>query len=333
MKVLLLGGNGNISWHCTKKALELGYEVYVLSRRLDSITRKKLPIGVKTIQADVRNLQQMQSVLKNLEFDFVCDFICFDENDAKFDISLFKNKTKHFVLISSEAIYKRESKYLPFKENTPKIYSSKAEKYISGKIKAEEIFMNAYENFSFPVTIIRPSYTYDTIIPSSIGANCFTATQNLIESKKLLIAGDGYALRTFTHSQDFANAFVRLICKNEVIGNDYHITTDEWLSWIDIGLQTCSNLGINDYKIINIPMKLILENENFAQKDILKQKYWHNIYDNTKIKSVLKDWNAKISFKEGIFNTLKWFLEDEKRKRMSENLNSFIKELGEKYDR
>lgn len=329
MTMLFIGGNGNISYSCVRLAIELKNEVYVLSRRPYANTRKKLPSEVKIIEADARNKTQMQDIFKSLFFDIVCDFICFNENDAILDIEIFKEKTNHFIFISTEAIYKRQSKFLPFKENTPQYNIDISSDYINGKIKAEIIFKKAYENENFPVTILRPSYTYDTIIPTPVGANCFTVIEYLKNTNTIIQASQSYALRVFTHSKDFATALLGIMQNRSSIGQDYHATTDEWLTWNDVVDILTNVLHIHNSKIITADIKTIINSKLLGQKELLMQKYWHNIYDNTKIKSLLPLWRAEISFKEGIKESINWFEEDKNRKRINLNLNLFLKQLGE----
>lgn len=331
MKILFIGGNGNISWYCLSGAIDAGHEVYALNRGVTSHTRRSLPVKTIQITADIRNKVEVTSFLKDLTFDVVCDFICFNEDQARFDVDLFKNKTKQFIFISSESVYKRDINYLPFNETTPQNDITTSSSYISGKIEAERVFIDAYHKINFPVTIIRPSYTYDTIIPVSIGHNCFTAVQKFIDNKLVLIAGEGNNLRTFTHSKDFAAAFLGIIGNSDTIGEDYHITSDEHLSWLDVTHSILNVLNIKNSDYLHIPKEIILANRFLGQKDVIEQKLWHNIYDNTKIKKILPRWKAKLPFEMGIRETLNWLNEDSKRIRINSQLDQLIEQLTIQY--
>jgi len=227
-------------------------------------------------------------------------------------------------LISSESIYQRKTKYLPFKENTPLNDPKKSGKYIAGKIEAETELKKAFENFAFPLTIIRPAYTYDTILPTSIGMTCFTAVNRYMLDKTALLAGDGMNLRTFTHSRDFARALLGVIGNHNAIGEDFHITTDEWLTWNDTTEIIVQHLHIQNPKIIHIPREKIFSFELLGDADILDQKMSHNIFDNSKIKKLLPTWSAQIGFQEGIRETLDWLFEDTIRQRINLSLDALI---------
>ena len=120
MKTLFIGGTGNISWHCTAEALKLGHEVWILNRAETRSTRRAPPAGVKEIHADIRDMTAAQQALAGHDFDVVADFICFDAPQARNDIALFDGKTRQFIFVSSEAIYRRLPGSLPFKDDTPR---------------------------------------------------------------------------------------------------------------------------------------------------------------------------------------------------------------------
>lgn len=324
MKVLFIGGNGNISWYCLKLSVDVGHEVYALNRGATKLTRKEFPMETIKLTGDIRNHEQIKSLLSGMDFDAVIDFICMDENHAQFDIELFKDKTRQFIFISSESVYKRNSKYLPFKETTPQNNIETSFDYIKGKIKAEQIFKRAFEEFNFPVTIIRPAYTYDTIIPVSIGQNCFTAPKRYLDGKPVLIAGDGTNLWTFTHSSDFANAFMGLLGNPKAVGEDFHITSDEWLTWLDATTILLDALEIKKYELMHIPVEEVLKSELATQRDLAIQKMWHNIYDNSKIKRFVPGWQAGIPLEIGIRQTLGWLFEEPVRRRFNPDLNRLL---------
>jgi len=327
MKILITGGNGNISWWVTKKAIEQEHDVYVLNHKATSVTRRELPPEAIKIQCDIRNSEETQCALKDFYFDVVCDFICYNQEHALDAIELFHNRTNQYIFISSESIYKRETKYLPFKENTPLSDPAYSGKYIRGKIEAERVFIDAYEKLNFPVTIIRPSYTYDTLMPSSIGLNCFTAIQRYQIDNTALIAGDGVNLWTFTHAKDFANALLALMENQKSIGEDYHITSDEWLTWIDATSIILNHLELKSAKMIHIPRDIVLNTKLLGDTDLIYQKMSHNIYDNSKIKTLLPHWHAEVTFNDGVGETLQWLFESPARQRINPLLNDLIMQL------
>ena len=340
MKVLFIGGNGNISWHCVQEAINKGYTVYELNREETLSTRREIQPEVIKLKGDMRNHNEIEKLLEGLYFDCVVDFICYDEEHAKFDIELFKDKTKQFIFISTIAVYKRKPSYLPFKENTPK-WDDEKYNYAFGKIKSEQIFMNAFEKYNFPITIVRPTHTYDTIVPVSIGHNCFTAPQRYLDGKSILIAGDGTNIWTITHSKDFASAFINLVGNKEAIGEDFHIAGDEVLNWLEITQHIIDALKIKKPKFIHIPLDELINTYLPSSKNLkilgcfgnnfVAYRMWCDIYDNSKIKKISPNWKQKILFKDGIKETINWLNEKDVRRRVNQELYELLDKLEDKY--
>lgn len=333
MKILFIGGNGNISWYCTQEAIIRGHEVWQLNREQSVITRRAVQPEVHKIKGDIRRPDNIKKILEGCFFDIVCDFICFNEEQAKTDINIFGGLTKHFAFISSEAVYKRVSYNIPYTETSEKYdLDSCGCEYIEGKIRAENIFLKAYDEQNFPVTIIRPSYTYDTIFPISIGHNCFTAAELILKGLPLLIAGDGTNLWTFTHSYDFARAFVSLIENPDTIGECFHISTDEWLSWNEQSEIVLKALHSEESGIFHVPFQDALRLNDIQPMEMMYQRMWHNIYCMNKVKEYVPDWSATISFEEGIRRTVIWLNEDERHKRHVNKVENAIMNIYRKYE-
>jgi len=330
MKILFIGGNGNISWYCVEEALRRGHEVWELNRSMTQASRRNIQPEVHKLTADIHCINTIKRLLEGSYFDAVVDFICFNESDAREAVSLFNRNCSHFTFISSEAVYKRAGKNLPFREDCEQSNPLETDDYISGKVKAEQIFRDAFDE-SFPVTIIRPAYTYDVIVPVSIGHNCFTAPQKYLDGFPALIAGDGTNLWTFTHSSDFARALLPLIENPDTIGKSFHIASDEWLSWNEEMEILFWALGIEEYKAIHVPYEDALELNYFLPKDLMAQRMWHNIYDTSKVKEYVPGWKATVSFEEGIVQTLEWLYKKDLYRRLNEKHSRELDKIYRKY--
>lgn len=327
MKILFIGGNGNISWHCVNEALKASHEVYVLNREATLNSRREIQRDVVKLKGDIRNFDEMQEILRTRFFDVVCDFICYNEEHAKNVVALFSGKTKQYIFISSESVYERKTKNLPFKENCPKNNPENSFAYVRDKLKAEEVFINSFECGAFPVTIVRPSYTYDTIVPVSLGKNCYTPVVRYLRNRPVLIAGDGNNLWTFTHSRDFARAFVCLLGNADAIGEDYHITADEWLTWNEATEHLLNAINVKNAQVLHVPLNYLFKTPLASQRDLAYQKVWHNIYDNSKIKNVASGWRAEIPFEKGIKLTIGWLHEKESHRRFDKDLDVILEEI------
>lgn len=334
MKVLFIGGNGNISWWCVEEAIKRGYEVYELNRGMTRNTRRAVQPEVHEIIADIRDEEAVRhalDALNNEAFDVVCDFICFNDYQARQAIRLFTGKCSQYIVISSEAVYKRESRYLPFRENTPQYSGDVGDGYILGKINVEKAFKDAYRKNGFPVTIVRPGYTYDTIIQMPVGQNCFTAPQKLIKGYPFLMPGDGENLVAPLHSRDFAKAFIGLIGKKETIGEDYHIAAEKLITWNEMAMDILAALNLDVGNILHIPYIEGLGIIDFYSSIVNHQHMWHYLFDDTKIKNVVPEWRQETSFAEGIKETVSWLLADTKRQRINPDCDRKLESVYARY--
>jgi len=225
MKVLFIGGTGNISTASSKLAIEKGFELYHLNR---GMTKSELP-NVKTIYGDINKPEELHE-LKKHQWDVVVNWIAFTTQDIERDIKLFKDKTNHYIFISSASCYQKPLSYPIITESTP--LHNELAVYSNNKIKCEERLMKACREENFPMTIVRPSLTYDTVIPIAIGGfKEYTTADRILKGKPIIIHGDGTSLWTVTHSDDFAKGLVGLLGLKQAIGHAFHITSDEVLNW------------------------------------------------------------------------------------------------------
>ena len=328
MKVLFIGGYGNISWWCTKCAIEKGYDVYLLNRDLKSGTRREIPSGAKVIQCDLRDFENAKKILSEYKFDVVCDFICYNKQEADFIIDVFKNKIEQYIVISSGGNYDRNVAGCPLKEDAAQ-FSQWG--YLKNKIEIEKIFMEEYKKSKFPITIVRPGQIYDTLFPDCAGNADFTNIKRLIEEKPIIVLGEGTTPWTLLHSSDFANAFVELIGNKSTIGEAYHIAGEEFLDWNRIVLTTAKILNKKP-KIIHMTTDFIEKFDKELADSLRAHKIYWDIYDNSKIKSVATGWSPKIKFEEGAKMSLDWLLEDEKRQRVNEKLDKMTDLIIEKWN-
>ena len=223
MKILFIGGTGVISFACSELCLKMGYDLYLLNR---GKSFRKAPDGAKIIHADIRNYDECLNALKDHFFDVVVYWIAYDTEHVMNDYLLFNGKISQYIFISSASAYKKPIEKLPIKENYP-LYNPFWD-YSAKKIDCEKYLLKQLSEKKFPVTIVRPSHTYDmTKIPLHGG---YTAVNRIKKGKKIIIHDDGESIWTLTHHKDFAKGFCGLPGRTETIGEVYNITSDEYLS-------------------------------------------------------------------------------------------------------
>ena len=331
MKILFIGGTGNISTACSRLALQKGHELFILNRG----NRKRPELsGAEFIQCDINNVDQVKKAIKGMHFDAVANFIAFTTDEVKRDIDLFTGNTDQYIFISSASAYQKPLSHPVVTESTP--LKNPFWDYSRDKIACENELAKAYREKDFPMTIVRPSLTYDTVIPVAIGSwEDYTIIDRIKKGKPVIVHGDGTSLWTITHSDDFAIGFTGLLGLQQAIGHSFHITSDEVLTWDQIYDDVIAAAGVEVEKV-HISSYFICEvAETLGQEwmwgNLLGDKSVSAIFDNAKIKTFVPEFKATITFKEGIKRTVKWFESDPARMVVEEETNKFMDTIIERY--
>lgn len=298
MKVLLIGGTGTISMAITKLLLKRGDEVYLLNR---GSRTAELPQGVNIITADIGNEEETAKKLEGMTFDAVGEFIGFVPSQLERDYRLFNGKTKQFIYISSASAYQKPLSDFKITESTP--LSNPYWQYSRDKIACEEFLMKMYRENGFPITIVRPSHTYDErSVPLGVHGNkgSWQVVKRMMEGKPVIIHGDGTSLWTMTHNSDFAKAYVGLIGNIHAIGEAYHITSDESVTWNQIYqiIADCLGVKLNAYYV---PSDFLAKTSNYDfTGSLIGDKSNSVVFDNSKVKRAVPDFVATTRLDMGI---------------------------------
>ncbi|MDR1761235.1 MAG: SDR family oxidoreductase [Bacteroidales bacterium] len=323
MKLLFIGGTGIISSACSELALARGYELYLLNR---GNSKQKRPLqGAHELIADIRNVQEVEAVIAPHSFDVVVDFISFVPEHIEQNIALFTGKTKQYIFISSASAYQTPPQQLPITEHTP--LENPVWEYSRNKIACEDMLLDAWKNNKFPATIVRPSHTYDkTLVPVEGG---YTVIDRMLKGKPVVIHGDGSSLWTLTHHKDFAKGLIGLCGNPKSLGEAFHITSDEYLSWNRIYELLGEALGVTP-QAVYVPSTLIAKYNQSIGDSLLGDKTHSMIFDNSKIKSFVPDFACKIPFAQGAHEIIAWYKENPEYQTIDADLNSLFDMLIEK---
>lgn len=309
MRILFIGGPGNIGASCARLCVERGMEVVLLNRG----GRHPEVEGARTLQADIDS-GRAHALLRNERFDAVADFIAFTPAQVKRDIELFAGRTRQYFFISSASAYQKPLVHPVVSESTP--LKNPFWEYSRNKIACEDLLTAAYRERDFPAVIVRPSHTYATIWPVAIGpSGDFTLIDRVRHGGALIVHGDGSTLWTVTHSDDFAQGFVGLVGNDAAIGHAFHVTSDESLSWNQIAATICEAAGAEP-RIVHIPSQFLAERDQDLRGSLFGDKVYSPIFDNAKIKRFVPGFRATIPFHVGIRKTLAWFEERPERRQV-----------------
>ena len=325
MKVLFIGGTGNISTACSYLALSSDIDLYHINR---GSNKEEIP-KAKTFRVDVKDRKEMAKILEHHHWDAVVNFIAFTPEDIEYDYQLFKGKIGQYVFISSASCYQTPLSHPVITESTP-LYNPTWD-YSHQKILCERKLEQLYAEKQFPITIVRPSHTYDTVIPIALGGfKEFTTAQRILDDKPIIIHGNGKSLWAVTHSEDFAKGFIPLLGMSKAIGHAFHITSDELLTWNSIYQSVGWALGKNIHPVY-IPTDLIVKWEPSFYGSLATDKSECVIFDNSKIKTFVPGYQATIPFEKGIQQTIDWFLADDKRQLIDKEKDQKFDQIIEKY--
>ena len=327
MKVLFIGGTGNISTSVSKQAVSKGIDLYLLNRGKTDV---EIP-GAKTITADIYNFEEAQKALKGHKWDVVVNWIAFTPDHIKNDLKLFAGRTKQYIFISSASVYQKPPTLPVITESTP--LANPFWQYSRDKIACEDVLVEANRENGFPITIVRPSHTYDTIIPVSIGGSSeYTIIDRMKKGKKVIIHGDGTSVWTLTHSRDFAKAFTGLLGNQRALGHAVHITSDEVLTWNQI-YQTVAEAAGAELNAVHVSSEFIGKIAPEKKDGLLGDKSHCAIFDNSKIKTLVPDYNTTIPFSQGIKETLAWFEEKPERMIVNPETNAMMDKVIAAYEK
>jgi nucleoside-diphosphate-sugar epimerase len=319
VKILFIGGTGNISASCTELAHRTGHEVTLLTRGLTRDT--DMPEGVRLLLADAHDPRAVQEAADTGSFDVIVQWIGYTPEDIARDIRALAGKTSQYIFISSAAAYAKPPPHYIVTENTP--LANPYWQYARDKIACEELLLSTHRESGFPVTIVRPSLTYGvTRLPIWVGSwgTPYTIVDRMRRGKKVVVPGDGTAVWTITHSTDFAKGLVGLCGLREAVGEAFHITSDEALAWNQIYAQI-AEAGGGRLDIVHMATDFIVAASPKDEGTLLGDKIYSTVFDNSKLKRFVPGFSASTPLRVGARETLRWFDADERRRKVDDEAN------------
>ncbi|WP_147795053.1 SDR family oxidoreductase [Cellulomonas sp. Y8] len=319
-RLLVIGGTGVISSAVTRLAVERGLDVTVLNR--GSSATRPLPDGVEVVQADVRDPASVRAALGSREFDSVVDWVAFTPEHVQTDVDLFAGRTGQYVFISSASAYQTPPERLPVTESTP--LRNPFWQYSRDKIACEDLLVRAYRDSGFPATVVRPSHTYDrTLVPLDGG---WTAMERMRQGREVVVHGDGTSLWTLTHHEDFARGMVPLLGNPRTLGEAFHITSDDALTWDQIVRALAAAAGVEP-RIVHVPSDAIAAADPEWGAGLLGDKAHSMVFDTTKLRRLVPDFVTTIRFEQGAREIVDWHDADPARRAVDARLDAVMDDL------
>lgn len=306
MKALIIGGTGIISSEVCYRALDKGYDVYILNRGRN---KHMIDKRANLIVADVVNnsVEDIRAKLGDNYFDVVVDFLVLECNALKKHLEFLKDKCKQYIFISSATAYNKSSEDEVITENTP-IGNPKWE-YAYNKYLCEKYLEENIDKYNMVYTTVRPYVTYGkTRVPFAIipgGAN-YTLINRIENGKPVVLWDNGKAICTLTHTKDFAVGMVGLWGNDKAYGQAFHITSDFTQNWKEVLDKIISAVGVNA-PVISMPSTYIADKLPEYSGVLFGDKGTNMIFDNSKLKEACPEFKSTIKFEDGIKDTVAYF--------------------------
>lgn len=320
MKLLFIGGTGNISTSCSRLALQLGHELWLLHR-----PGRPGIAGAHDLPCDINDEAAAAAALAPHRFDAVVQFIAFTPAEIERDRRLFAGRCGQYVFLSSASAYAKPRAFAPTTERTP--LENPRWQYSRDKIACEQVLRSSAPA-NLPYTIVRPSHTYDTVILLPIGGwQDFTSVERMRRGQPVIVPGDGTSLWTVTHAEDFASGLLGLLGNPAAMNEDFQITSAEVLTWNEIYRLTAVAAGVPAPKLVHIPSDLLIAWNPDMEGTLLGDKSHCAIFDNAKLRRAVPGFRPRIAFCDGVRRTLDWFDADPARRRLPPEDDAHIEKL------
>jgi nucleoside-diphosphate-sugar epimerase len=321
MRILFIGGAGNISTDCAALLHERGHKILVLSRG-----RAGVPPAYTAIQADRKDSAAMRAALKGIQLDVAIDFLAYEVTDVQQDYELFNGVVRQFIFISSATVYAKPPRTLPITEDAP--VGNDLWDYARKKLACESWLLARREESRFPVTIVRPSHTYSKLwIPNAVSSGIYTFAARLEQGKPVHVHDDGESPWTLTASSDFAVGLCGVVGNDRAVGEAIHITSDEVLTWNQIYAEIAAALGAKNPEVVPIPTDFICQVAPEMSGNLKGDKAHPGVFDNSKIKRLVPGFECRKPFHDGVRESVAWLRAHPEQQNRKPELDARIEEI------
>lgn len=318
MNLLFIGGTGNISTECAELLRRRGHDIFIIGRG-----RSAVPPAVHALQADRKDPAAMRAAIAGVKPDVVLNFLGYDLAEVQLDYALFKDSVRQYLFISSATVYAKPPARLPISETAPlgNIYWD----YAQRKLACEQWLLERFAESRFPVTIVRPSHTYSRRwVPNPVSSSSYTFAARLEQGRPVLVPDDGQNPWTLTAAADFAVGLAGLVGNPASVGEAFHITSDEVLTWNEICAEIADALGVKSPEIVGIPTEFLCRVIPRMRGTLQGDKAQPGIFDNAKIKRFVPDFQCRKPFRVGVRESIAWLRANPGQQNLNPQIDSEI---------
>jgi nucleoside-diphosphate-sugar epimerase len=327
MKILFIGGTGNISAECAALLCKRGHQILVVSRGKSAI-----PPAYRAVVANRKDAAAMRAALTGLQPDVVLNFLGFELAEVQLDYELFHGSVQQYVFISSATVYAKPAPRLPLTEDTP--LGNPWWDYAQKKQACEQWLLQRWQADRFPVTIVRPSHTYShRWVPNPVSSSSYTFAARLEQGRPVFVPDDGENRWTLTAATDFAMGLGGLVGKKETLGEAFHITSDEVLTWNQIVAEIAAAVGCQAapgsaaFEVVKIPTDFICQMAPQLTGTLKGDKSHPGVFDNSKIKRFVPEFQARKPFRVGVRESVAWLRAHPEQKNLNPQVETMMDQI------
>jgi nucleoside-diphosphate-sugar epimerase len=322
LRILFLGGTGVISAACVRLAARRGHQVTVLNR--GRTAERDLPDDVEALTGDLRDRDALDAALGDRRFDVVAQFMAFTSDHVEADVERFAGRTRQYVFVSSASAYQKPPGSVPVTESTP--LKNPFWQYSRDKIACEDRLVGAYRDADFPMTVVRPSHTYDDTRLPTLGG--WTDIARMRAGRPVVVHGDGTTQWTLTHTDDFAVGFVGLLGRPEAIGNAYTITGDSAPTWNQVYEWLARAAGVEQPRLVHVASETIAAAVPELGPGLVGDKAHSMVFDTSKLRALVPEFRTTIPYSVGAERIIAWFDAHEEAQQVDPDLDARFDELA-----
>lgn len=235
MRTLVIGGTRNLGPSLVTALIARGDEVSVLHRGQTIYT---FPAQVEELLADRSDVNQLRGAVGKRSFDLVIDTTLYNAPDAEIAISLFADRTKQYIVLSTGSVYSvrtnvsrpsREEEYEgpTMKAPAPEHPDFEPWSYGINKRAAEDAMFAAHRKARFPITVLRSPMINSERDHYGRLADYLARIE---DGGPILVPSGPHLNLRHVYGEDVITAILHASRSSWSIGQAYNISQDETLS-------------------------------------------------------------------------------------------------------
>ncbi len=321
MRILFIGGTGNISADCAALLQQRGHDILILSRG-----RSPVPPQYTALVADRHDPAAMRTAVAAARPDIALNFIGYELADVQSDYELFRGVVSQYVFISSTTVYAKPPAQLPITETAP--LGNPAWDYAQKKLACEQWLGERWRADRFPVTIVRPSHTYSQRwVPNPVSSASYTFAARLEHGQPVFVPDDGQNRWTLTAASDFALGLAGLVGNPAALGEAFHITSEEVLTWNQIYAEIAAAVGAVSPQVVQIPTDFICQAAPQLTGTLKGDKAHPAIFDNSKLRRVVPEFTCRKPFRTGVRESVSWLRAHPEQQNLKPEIDATMEQV------